>query len=168
MRGYLLDTNHVCKIHEKHPRVIEKLSSLPAETRIHVSVITLAEIDWGHAVTQTTDQQKRDAYQRFVNSTFVPMALPISLATRIEYVKILKQIWAKRPPPKGRKTERHLVELGVDINDVWIAATACEHGLTLVTTDSMACIREEIPKEITPENWLIDPSPSASPPPFSR
>ena len=155
MPGFLLDTNHVCKMHEKHPLILAKLASLPPGTQIRASVVTLAEIDWGHAVTKTTDQAKRDAYTRFVNSTFLPNAIPISPATRIEYVRILSGIWKQHPPPKGKKTERHLVDLGVDINDVWIAATACEHGLVLATTDSMACIRQQMP--LQPENWLATP-----------
>ena len=168
MRGYLFDTNHVCKMHEKHPALIAKLASLPSDAHLYTSVIVLAEIDWGHAVTLTSDQAKRDAYQRFVDSTFVPTALPISVTTRVEYVRILKQIWAKHPPPKGKRTERHLLDLGVDINDVWIAATACEHGLVLVTTDNMACIRDEMPTDLQPENWLIASVPIVSPRPSAQ
>ena len=34
------------------------------------------------------------------------------------------------------------MSLGVDINDVWMVATASERNLTVLTQDKMACIRE--------------------------
>ena len=53
----------------------------------------------------------------------------------------------------GTDTQKHLSALGVDVNDVWIAAVALEHGLTLLTTDRMETIRNCVP-DLKVENWL--------------
>ena len=43
--------------------------------------------------------------------------------------------------------------MGLDVNDIWIAAIALEHNLVLVTKDGMAKIREAAPS-LRIENWL--------------
>jgi predicted nucleic acid-binding protein len=75
-------------------------------------------------------------------SNFHYHALEIQVTTRTYYAEITARIWEKHPPPTEKKrTELHLAELGIDINDVWIFAVAWEHGLTLLTSDRMATIR---------------------------
>ncbi|MGZ5435053.1 MAG: hypothetical protein ACXWID_07430 [Pyrinomonadaceae bacterium] len=96
-------------------------------------------------MTTTSDQLKRDEYDRFINENFAPYALNITVKTRTYYAEIMGRIWANHPPSSGKtKTEKHLVEQGVDINDVWLVAAACEHNLTVATTDDMAWIREAV------------------------
>ena len=133
---------------------MQKVGSLPGNTQLRASAITLGEIEAGHRMTQTTDQRRRDDYTTFVNEQFLPNSLPISHSTRLSYAEIISRIWKRYPPanPKTR-TEVHLVQLGVDINDVWVVAVAWEHGLTLVTEDKMKIIREVVP-EVQVECWL--------------
>ena len=155
MKAYLLDTNHVARLFEKHERVIARLDSLPPDTPIRASVISLGEIEAGHRITETTDQQRRDDFEQFVVLEFRPNALTVSPMTRHNYADLIEGIWQRNPPTSGRtRTERHLVELGVDINDVWIAAQAIEHNLILVTEDNMQCIREAAGKLLDVENWV--------------
>jgi predicted nucleic acid-binding protein len=48
-----------------------------------------------------------------------------------------------------------LIQQGVDINDVWIFATAWTHNLTLLTQDGMGAIRAVVPdEEVAVEDWL--------------
>jgi len=155
VEGYLFDTNHVSALFNKKSSILAKLKLLAPNTQIRACTITLGEIEAGHGMTKTTNQRRRDEYTAFVNETFFPNALSISTSTGRYYAKIIERIWNKHPKPTQLSTERHLVDLGVDINDVWIAAVAWEHGLALVTNDKMFCIKEVITKEeVEFENWL--------------
>lgn len=155
MKAYLLDTNHVEYLFQEHERVMARLGSLPPDTQIRASVISLGEIEAGHRITETTDQQRRDDFDRFVAQEFRPLALSVNSTTRNYYADLVGGIWQRNPPSSRRtRTERHLVELGVDINDVWIAAQAIEHNLILVTEDNMQCIREAAGKLLDVENWV--------------
>ena len=154
MPGYLLDTNHVGAIASRQTKIVAKRDSLPRNAQIRACVITLGEIEAGHQMTQSTDQEKRDEYTKFVNREFVPNALGITASTRFHYADVMGRLWEAHPPPRGVKTERYLVsKFGVDINDVWTIAVAIEHGLTLVTQDRMPEIRAIVP-ELDVENWL--------------
>ena len=154
MLGYLLDTNHIDAVFLSKSTVMNKINSLPGDTQIRVCAITLGEIEAGHRMTHTTNQRRRDDFAAFVNEKFLANALPISHSTRLSYAEIISRIWKRHPPanPKTR-TEVHLLQLGVDINDVWVAAVAWEHGLIFVTRDKMKCIREAV-VELQVECWL--------------
>jgi len=152
VRGYLVDTNHIGDWERAEPVFMNHLNALPPECLVRVSVITLGEIQWSMGITLTTNQQRRDDYEVFVNRELKPFALELTAQTSIYYGEILKRIWQKYPPPASKETEAHLAELGVDINDVWIVAVAFERGLTLVTADKMLVIREVLP-EVTFESW---------------
>ena len=64
------------------------------------------------------------------------------------------------------RTESTLVAMGLDVNDIWIAAIALEHNLVLVTKDGMAKMRgraftkdgmakiREAAPSLRIENWL--------------
>lgn len=153
MPGYLLDTNHVDGVCRKEAKIIAKLESLPTGTQVRASVITLGEVEAGHQTTRTTNQRRRDEWTEQLNAQFLPEALHITPATRHTYAQIVSGILRAHPKKPNRRTEFHLVKQGVDINDVWIAASALEHGLTLVTTDHMDCIREAAP-HLKIECWL--------------
>lgn len=155
MPGYLLDTNHAAAACRKHPGVLAKLHSLPANTQVRVCCVTLGEIEAGHQMNPTTNQQRRNDFIAELNRRFLPSALPISSSTRFYYANIIGRIWKKNPPANARiKTERHLVKnVGVDINDIWSVATAWEHGLIFVTQDKMTPIRNVVP-EVTMDCWL--------------
>ena len=154
MKAYLLDTNHVGYIFQQHNRVMSRLRSLPSNTPLLASVISLGEIEAGHRTTKTTNQQRRDEFDRFVYQEFRPHALMVSPTTRYYYADLIEGIWQRHPPGSGRnRTERHLVELGVDINDIWIAAQAVEHNLILVTKDNMQPIKESAGKLLDVEDW---------------
>lgn len=132
-----------------------RLASLPQDTPILASVISLGEIEAGHRTTETTDHQRRYEFERFVTDEFRPRALTIDPGTRIYYGDLIEGIWRRHLPKSSRiRTERHLVELGVDVNDVWIAAQAIEHNLILVTEDAMECIRESASRLLDIENWV--------------
>lgn len=158
MPSYLLDNNHVEALFRNDPRVMRHVNAHRPEDWKYTSTITLGEIEAGHRMTQTTDQARRDEYTAYINEHFRPYAFEVSDSTGFYYAQIIERIWQLHPPPNpNKRTELHLVELGVDINDVWAVAIAWERGLVFVTRDNMACIREAVGARVLFETWLEDP-----------
>jgi tRNA(fMet)-specific endonuclease VapC len=144
--GYLLDTNHIHAVISLQPKVKARIDVLPRDTQILACAITLGEVESGWLMTKNTHPQRRSVDALLVNQRFLPKAIPVTSSTRIYYAKIIGAIWALFTPAPGQDTERYLVtQHGVDINDIWIASVAWEHGLTLVTEDKMECIRKAAP-----------------------
>ncbi len=134
---------------------MERFRNTPHENIVWVCPISLAEIEWGLRTTNTTDPQRRAQCRRFIEDNALDFVRPIETTTRDSYADIMHRIWQVHPPANVRiETQRHLSAHGVDVNDVWIAAVALEHGLTLLTSDRMDTIRNCVP-EIAVENWLL-------------
>jgi len=145
LRGFLLDTNHLGAYFRKEPAFMQKLGSYPLDWQVRVCTITIGETEAGHIINRTTDQQRRNDFNKFLREKFLDLELCVSLQTAPYYAKIVAGILqALRQPSPGTRTERHLVLNGVDINDVWITAAAWEHNLTLVTQDNMRCIKDAV------------------------
>ena len=130
MNGYLLDNNAIFRWHGGHPRIIAHVNGLPKDTPVHASVVTLGEIRFGYAINPATDQQKRDEFERWFSCTF-PALLEITRHTT-EYYGEIRAILFRTYPRKG-KGENHPEmccdpvtgkELGIDENDLWLAAQA--------------------------------------------
>lgn len=155
MKGYLIDTNHVGALFRKEAKVMVRANLIPPENLPRVSTITLGEIEAGNIMTKERNQLKRDAFLAYVYEDFLPYALCVDERTRISYAKIIGKILKEYPKTNpDKRTERHLVEIGVDINDVWIAAVAHQHGMVLVTHDNMEKIKEAISSELVFEDWF--------------
>ena len=102
----------------------------------------------------STDPLRRAEYANFVIDEYAYSAVDIAASTRGCYASIIGRIWQRHPPASEKvKTEEHLVGLGVDVNDVWLVSAAWEHGLTVLTEDAMACIREAAP-EVDFDCWI--------------
>ena len=132
---------------------MERLRNSPIENLVWVCPIALAEIEWGLRATTTTNPERRARCRRFIEENVLDFVWPIDVTTRESYAHIMERIWSQHPPAFGADTQRHLSSLNVQVNDVWIAAVALEHGLTLLTTDGMATITECV-SELDIENWL--------------
>ncbi len=136
MNGYLLDTNIIAHYFGAHPNVIVRINSLPDDTPLFVSAIALGEIAFGHSITHSTNQHRRDEFDRFINNEFpVAFTINVSRHTRV-YYGVLKAALFTRFPPTSKK-ENHPercvdratgAELGIDENDLWMAAQALEHN----------------------------------------
>jgi predicted nucleic acid-binding protein len=105
-------------------------------------------------VTATTNPARRDQCRAFIEERVTDYVREISMTTRDAYATIMERIWRTHPAAIGEDTQRHLSNLGVDVNDVWIVSVAFEHNLTVLTADAMATIRECVP-EVSMENWLV-------------
>ena len=153
MKGFLLDTNHVSAWIEEEPGFMARLREVPPDNPVRVCSITLGELEWGYLVTRSSDEAKREQHRRFVVRRLHPWAYEVTQHSGERYAQILKRVWEKHRPKRGAGTQKHLSELGVDVNDVWIVAVAWEHNLTLLTSDRMRVLREVIGEDVEFDNW---------------
>jgi tRNA(fMet)-specific endonuclease VapC len=110
----LLDTNVVIALLEREPMALERFDS---ERAVSVSVITLGELLFG-AEKSTNAATNRRRAEAFADDCTV-LGCDRAIARRYGVIKnALRE--------KGRP---------IPENDLWIAATALEHGLVLVTRD---------------------------------
>jgi predicted nucleic acid-binding protein len=119
---YLLDTNVLSETRKRRPAaaVAGWIVATPPD-RLHVSVLTLGEIEQGIAkIRERGDQDQAAALERWlddVQAAFVDRVLPVTLAVAAAWGR---QHYA-RPLP---------------VIDALIAATARVHGLTVVTRNT--------------------------------
>jgi tRNA(fMet)-specific endonuclease VapC len=112
---YLLDTNAAIALLAKETE-LENL--IVSADRVFVSSITLGELYFGAEKSKQLEGNR----QRVDDFAARNAVLLCDLETARSYGKIRQKLRAKgRPIPE---------------NDVWIAAVAMQHGLTLVTRDA--------------------------------
>jgi len=125
---YLLDTNIVIALFAGDDGVRERLSSAG---EFFLPTVVVGELLYG-ALCSKNSGDNIEKVNRFLASMSV---LPCDSSTAVEYAGI----------------KRNLRERGKMIpeNDAWIAATASQHGITLVTRDAHF---EEV-GAISKESW---------------
>lgn len=172
MGGYLLDTNILTywfhKGRPEHQVVTARISGLPEDTFLAFSAITMGEIEYGHRVISKEDTPEQSAYIDFIENQ--PLEIfPVKKSTCLYYGRLRAKLFEKYAPRKGRKALRpeQLVDpvtsemLGIQENDLWIAAQALEYNLTLVTHDRLDRLRQIAP-DLMAEDWAAtNPSTSA-------
>ena len=141
-------------------RVVQHIQELPDATPLMISAITLGEIEYGLQVARI-DALKQEDYRAFI-STNLPMVLDITKATRIYYGSLRASVFETYAPNarrrRGLRPEQLIDpvtsrELGIQENDLWIAAQALEYNLVLVTNDKMDRIRD-VCEDLQVENWI--------------
>lgn len=155
MPDYLLDTNILSYWYDgncdEHARVLARLKAAcqpDPQTgevpRLFISAITIGEIEYGHRVNPTPDSSAQSQYMTFVRQQ-CPEHLGITGHVGEDYGELRawlfnnfsrkdKRTKAKRPEELIDPTTAR--ELGIQENDLWIAAQAMTHNLVLVTHDS--------------------------------
>jgi len=116
---YLLDTNVLAETRKRQPAagVAEWIAATPPD-RMHISVLTLGEIEQGIARSRSRgDHDQAAALERWLHDLqagfddrILPVSLPVATA------------WGRRPQKQP-----------LPAIDALIAATAQVHGLTMVT-----------------------------------
>jgi tRNA(fMet)-specific endonuclease VapC len=166
VRGYLLDTNILDFWHDphspQHDAVIRRLDSLDPATPLRISAVAWGEIEYGHRCVSPSDTAIQVGFRRFLD-TRLPRALEIRKTTAMYYGQLRAQLFDKFAPKgkkKGRRPEQLVdpltaAELGIQENDLWIAAQAMEHNLVLVTHDRIARIREVVVDLLDIEDWTL-------------
>ncbi len=129
---YLLDTNHCSRIIFGDPTLIQQLQ-LHSEADVATSVIVLGELFYMVAKSERTaaNMQQVRAFLNTIN--LYPISLPIA-----EIYGLLKGklVTAFGPKDKTQRRNFNPQSFGFGDNDLWIAATAIQYNLTVVSADS--------------------------------
>ncbi|MGB5550938.1 MAG: type II toxin-antitoxin system VapC family toxin [Thermoanaerobaculia bacterium] len=127
----LLDTSAYSAFMRGHEGVLDFVQR--AE-RIAVTPIVLGELLSGFRLGKRT-RKNHDLLNRFLGSTRVE-SLPIDDGTARRYSDIVEHLRSEGTP--------------IPTNDLWIAASAMQHGLIVVSTDTHFDKVPQISKEILP------------------
>ncbi|BAZ16181.1 hypothetical protein NIES4071_80560 [Calothrix sp. NIES-4071] len=126
---YLLDTNHCSYIINNNPKVTTALRSR-STNEIGISIITYGELLY---MTEKSERkaQNFDVVQSFLQSVDLYF---IDEETAILYSQLKPAIFNKfAPKDKSKRRGTSIASLGFDDHDIWIAATAIQHSLNLVS-----------------------------------
>ncbi|HUW57447.1 MAG TPA: PIN domain-containing protein [Planctomycetota bacterium] len=147
--------------HPEHKQGIGFIEGL-GETRVFVSVVTLAEIRYGYKLHENVDDNRRQAIEKELSR--FPL-LDVDKHTAGPY-STLKAALFREYAPRDRKGKvkakwpEDLLDrttaksLGIQENDLWIAAVAVQYNLALVTCDRMNRIVAAI-HEVYPDFSLL-------------
>lgn len=134
MTGWLLDTNVLSELRRPRPaeKVVAFVASQPLES-LHISAVTLAEIRFG--IELVADAARRaelnDWLTHKVRPLFAQRVLPVSEDIMFKWRLLVEE---------GRKSGHTFSQ-----PDLIIAATALEHGLTVVSRDTADYERARVP-----------------------
>ncbi|MGD0090578.1 MAG: hypothetical protein ABSE73_11720 [Planctomycetota bacterium] len=162
MDGYLLDTNTITFWWRKEAKVLEHISALAGKAPILMSVVSLGEVEYGHRVVAPDGETPvQTEYKEFIRDKF-PYPLDFSKTTTQCYgvlrARLFQEFAPREKKNKGLLPEQLVdpvtgKELGIQENDLWIAAQAVERNLVLVTHDAMARIRG-VANELIVVDWM--------------
>ncbi|HLJ52797.1 MAG TPA: type II toxin-antitoxin system VapC family toxin [Rhizomicrobium sp.] len=125
MTGWLLDTNIISELRRPRPaqRVVAFVAAQPLES-LHISSVTLAEIRFGIELVADAGRRAElsDWLTHKVRPMFAQRVLPVSEDIMFKWRLLVEE---------GRKSGHTFSQ-----PDLIIAATALEHGLTVVSRDT--------------------------------
>jgi tRNA(fMet)-specific endonuclease VapC len=116
MKRVLLDTNAYVAFKRDDPNVVELLR---LADEVVVSTVVLGELLAGFAAGQR-EPRNREELAQFLASPRV-LVVPVDEGTADCYARVFALLRRKGRP--------------IPVNDLWIAATALQHGLLLITYD---------------------------------
>jgi toxin FitB len=132
--GWLIDTNVLSELRRSRPepKVVAFITARPLDS-LYISSVTLAEIRFGIELVGEAGQRAElnDWLTHKVRPMFEQRVLPISEDIMFKWRLLVED---------GRKTGHTFSQ-----PDLIIAATALEHGLTLVSRDTSEYERARVP-----------------------
>ena len=122
MATYLLDTDHLSYLQERHPRVIARLGALHSGDRVLTSVVAVAELLRGVWLLPRSRRQRAllALYGQVIAS--MDEVLPLDRAVAEKFAQIDATLRKKGRP--------------IPVNDVWVAAVSVVKGTVLVSADA--------------------------------
>ena len=133
---YLLDTNHCTFIFiQKDLNVLNHLMNLPEDSEIFINSII-----YGELILMAEKSERRrenlNKVEEFVKA-FTEFIYPIDKETSKIYGELYASIFNFfAPKDKAKRRKFKIEDAGVRQNDLWIACTAIQHNLTIVSEDS--------------------------------
>jgi tRNA(fMet)-specific endonuclease VapC len=174
---YLLDTNIVSYWYDtgrpEHKKVLARVQAVripDTQTNyvphLFVSAVTIGEIVYGHRVTASPDASKQSEFEAFIREQ-CPQPIEISKHVGEPYGELRAWLFrnfvdkskrAKTKWPEELVDPTTAKELGVQENDIWIAAQAMTHNFVLVTHDSRDRFRQllhQFRATLQVEDWAM-------------
>lgn len=182
MADYLLDTNILSYWYDStpdasgqskptHANVVRNVARAQTPdpqsgyvSRMFVSTVTLGEVEYGHRSATTPDPVKQAEYAKFIREQ-CPVALDITRHVAEQYGQMRGWLFNTCSPKtlrtKAKRAEQLVFpatgqELGIDENDLWIAAQAMTHNLVLVTHDrrgNFGKVLQQFATSLKVEDW---------------
>jgi tRNA(fMet)-specific endonuclease VapC len=145
---YLLDTTHCLGLLFGFPNVVQIAEALD-DTEISTNVAVCGELLYGAYKSAQVDKNLADV-EEFLKQILIH---DINQDTSKVYAKLKAGILDRFGPKDQRKRRNTAIgSLGFKDNDVWIAATAIQHNLILVSGDS-DIMRLSGMEGLRVENW---------------
>jgi tRNA(fMet)-specific endonuclease VapC len=128
---FLLDTNHCSYAILGNPQILNRLSHLGDASIATCTIVKGELIDM--AARSQQHQANLALVQRFLEGLYIH---PIDTTTANIYGHLKAKVFDRyAPKDKAQRRRTQITHLGIGENDLWIAAVAHQHHLTLVTTD---------------------------------
>jgi tRNA(fMet)-specific endonuclease VapC len=145
---YLLDTNHCSRLIDGDPQVIAQLQA-KNQAGCATSVVTRGELLFMAWNSQRREENKARV-QAFLNAIRIYAIDPAIADAYGEFKAALIRHFGPKQNTARRKIR--IQELGIHDNDLWIAAIALKHGLTIVSADRDFARMKEV-RPMTLESW---------------
>lgn len=146
---YLLDTNHCSAIILGETNVIRRISEV-GEANIFTCVIVQGELRY----MMERSQQKETNIARLIEFLEDISIYRIDEYTADLYGQLKTDLFNQfAPKEKSKRRKTKITNLGFGENDLWIAAIALQHNLTIVSADSDFQRIKEV-KTLSVESWL--------------
>lgn len=146
---YLLDTNHCSQAILGNANVLHRLAE------VENSVITTCAIVKGELIDMAERSQRKESnlalIHRFLTGIYIHNVDGFTATIYGQLKAALFNQFAPKDKSKRRKTK--ITDLGFDENDLWIAAVALQHELTIVSADSDFRRIQQV-KALSTESWL--------------
>lgn len=146
---YLLDTNHCSLAIIGNTNVLQRLGV------VENALITTCAIVQGELVDMAERSERRESnlalIQSFLTGIYIYNVDGFTATLYGELKAALFNQFAPKEKSKRRKTK--ITNLGFDENDIWIAALALQHNLTIVSSDGDFQRIQQV-RALSVESWL--------------
>ena len=145
---YLLDTNHCSAVILGEPNVIRRV------TEVGLNITTCVIVQGELTYMMENSAQKETNLARLVEFIQDIGMYRVTEDTATIYGQLkaaLMREFAPKEKSKRRKTK--ITDLGFGENDLWIAAIALQHNLTIVSTDGDFQRIQQV-RALSIESWL--------------
>jgi tRNA(fMet)-specific endonuclease VapC len=146
---YLLDTNHCSGAILANANILRRLAE------VENSLIATCVIVQGELIDMAERSQRQEGnlglVKRFLEGIYIYNVDPM---TADIYGSLKAATFAQfGPKEKSKRRKTKITELGFDENDLWIAAIAMQHNLTIVSADSDFERIQQV-RALSVESWL--------------
>ena len=145
---YLLDTNHCSAIILGEPSVIRRV------TEVEMNVATCVIVQGELIYMMEKSAQKETNLARLAEFLEDIRIYRITEDTATHYGQLKAELFNQfAPKEKSKRRKTKITDLGFGENDLWIAAVALQHNLTIVSGDSDFERMQQV-RTLSLESWL--------------